>query len=113
MEERRNGHLGTMIRQAREKKGISLRRCAVLIGIDKAYLSLLENGLRTNPSLKVLMRVEHHLGVPMTELQKAYKESNGLKILWWKRHAGSTPALGTRRQECKELVNGGKGGPRV
>lgn len=47
---------GIKMRRAREEREISLTMMAELVGVDKSYISRIENG-RQNPSLKVLMRI--------------------------------------------------------
>lgn len=41
-----HAELGRTARQRREQRGISLRACAIQLGISEAFLSLLERGKR-------------------------------------------------------------------
>ncbi len=59
-----------MFRALREKKGLTQDELARRVGVTKAYISLLESGARTNPSLDVLRRLAKALGVPLTKLLK-------------------------------------------
>jgi transcriptional regulator with XRE-family HTH domain len=59
-----------MFRALREKKGLTQDELARRVGVTKAYISLLESGTRTNPSLDVLRRLAKALGVPLTKLLK-------------------------------------------
>ena len=51
----------------RQDRGISQRCLAARCGLDRAYISRLENG-HTEPSIKMLMRVADGLGVSASAL---------------------------------------------
>ena len=57
-----------MIRDLRDKKGLSQRALAAKVGVTGAYVALLESGKRKNPSLDVLKRVARALGVQVADL---------------------------------------------
>lgn len=69
---------GTVLRQIRESKGMSLNKTAQGAGITPGYLSKLENGLRFNPSRETLWRLSLVLGVNYDTLARyagyAYEE---------------------------------------
>ena len=57
-----------MIKKLREEKGLSQKALAERVGVTDAYITMLETGVRKNPSLVVLQRLAKALGVPVTEL---------------------------------------------
>lgn len=58
-------NIGNNIRNLRKKKQITQIDLAVMIGIDRAYLSEIENG-RTNVSLNVLYAIADALNTNIT-----------------------------------------------
>ncbi len=58
--------IGNKIRQIRKGKNIPQIELAVEIGIDRAYLSEIENG-RTNPSINILYAISDALHVNIIE----------------------------------------------
>ena len=61
---------GTVIRQAREVRGLSLVDAARSAGISAAYLSKLENDGVKKPSPHVLNQLSEALAVPYAELMR-------------------------------------------
>jgi transcriptional regulator with XRE-family HTH domain len=60
--------LKTMIKTLRQAKGLSQRALAARVGVTAAYITMLERGKKTNPSLPTLRKLAKALGVPVTEL---------------------------------------------
>ncbi len=60
---------GKRVRAQREGQGISLRRFAMIVGLDKTYLSEVERGMRS-PTLDSMDKIAQGLGVPLSELLK-------------------------------------------
>jgi transcriptional regulator with XRE-family HTH domain len=60
--------LRTVIRRAREQKGMTQRYLAEKAKVTAAYVAQLEMGVKTNPSLDVLKRLAKALGMPLTDL---------------------------------------------
>ena len=60
-------NIGNNIRQIRKQKNIPQIELAVEVGIDRAYLSEIENG-RTNPSINVLYAISDALHVDIIEI---------------------------------------------
>ena len=56
---------GAAIRVIRERTGISLTGLASAAGIDKGYLSRIENGERANVGPEALRSLADRLGVPL------------------------------------------------
>lgn len=62
-------NIGSNVKKLRKKKKLSQIELAVEVGIDRSYLSEIENG-RTNMSVSVLYAVADSLGVDIAELFK-------------------------------------------
>jgi transcriptional regulator with XRE-family HTH domain len=60
--------IGKRIKALREAKGWSQDELARRVKVTKPYLSMLETGVRKQPSLPALRRLAKTLGVPVTEL---------------------------------------------
>lgn len=58
----------TVIRAIRKQKNLSQQQLAEKASITQAYLSLLENGKKTNPSLEVLQQIAEALEVEVSAL---------------------------------------------
>ena len=61
--------LGRNLKRIRKGKGISQGDIARTFGIDKAFISNLENG-KTNPTLTTIAKFAKALDVPIAELMK-------------------------------------------
>lgn len=59
---------GSAIKRARIEKGLSLRETARRVGISHAYLSQLENGRTSNPSLTIVFKLAEELDVSFAYL---------------------------------------------
>lgn len=51
------------IKEMREQKRLSQRALAEHAGVTQAYICALENGTRSNPSVRVVKKIAHELGV--------------------------------------------------
>lgn len=60
---------GQVLRELRERNGWSQRELAAQAKTTGAYIAMLETGVKTNPSEKMLKRLAKVLGVPMDTLQ--------------------------------------------
>lgn len=60
--------LGDNIRYLREKMGISIKDLSELTGITSAYLSMIENNKRKNPSTEMLKKIANELNVDINQL---------------------------------------------
>jgi transcriptional regulator with XRE-family HTH domain len=58
----------TVIKALRQAKGLSQRALAARVGVTAAYITMLEGGKKTNPSLPTLRKLAKALSVPVTEL---------------------------------------------
>ena len=59
--------IGARIRESRESSNISQRRFAMMIGMNRTYLSGVENGSR-NISITNLQKIANRLGVTLEDL---------------------------------------------
>ena len=57
-----------MIRDLREKQGLTQRGLAKKASVTGAYIAMLETGARKQPSLPTLKRLAKALGVPVSGL---------------------------------------------
>lgn len=60
--------LKKMIKTLRRAKGLSQGALAARVGVTAAYITMLERGTKTNPSLPTLRKLAKALSVPVTEL---------------------------------------------
>lgn len=70
--------LGTNIRSLRELKGWTQTEVADKIQVTQSAISQIENGKRSNLTLKNLARLAEVLGVEMNHLLKNVSEGDGL-----------------------------------
>lgn len=54
--------IGRIIRLYRKRKGYSINQLAVESGVSKSYLSKIERGVHTNPSVQFLKKSFCHTG---------------------------------------------------
>lgn len=60
--------IGRIIRLYRRRKGYSINQLAVEAGVSKSYLSKIERGVHSNPSIQFLKKVSSTLQIDLTEL---------------------------------------------
>jgi transcriptional regulator with XRE-family HTH domain len=60
--------IGQLIRRLREAKGLTQAELAKEARVTRPYITMLENGVRTTPSLPMLQRLAKALGVPVAAL---------------------------------------------
>ena len=65
---RATGRLGQRLRQRREAAGWTQARLAKAVGVTDAYISMIERGVKRNPSLLVLTRIAKRLDTALDEL---------------------------------------------
>ncbi len=61
--------LGRNLKRIRKEKGVSQGEVASAFGMDKAFISNIENG-KTNPTLATIAKLAKAVGVPIEELMK-------------------------------------------
>ena len=60
--------LRTVVKKLREDQGLTQAALAKRAGVTEAYVSMIESGKRTTPSLPTLKRLARALGVAVVEL---------------------------------------------
>lgn len=66
--------IGDNIKKVREQKGISKQELADNAGYSFAYISMLENNKRPNPSIKTIDKIAKALNVPVEEIMNGTVE---------------------------------------
>ena len=61
--------LGQNLKRIRTEKGISQNKIARTLGIDRAFISHIENG-KTNPTLTTIAKLAKAIGISVGELMK-------------------------------------------
>lgn len=56
------------IKELRKLKGFSQKELAKLTGVSQSYISELEAGIKTNPSIKVIKRIAEVLEIDICQL---------------------------------------------
>lgn len=56
------------LKSIRKKRNMSIAKLSEKTGITSAYISMLENGKKHNPSLDILKRIAEALDTPLSEL---------------------------------------------
>jgi XRE family transcriptional regulator, master regulator for biofilm formation len=72
------GMIGKKIKRLRQQKGYSITELGRLADVSKSYLSQLERGLQTNPSLQFLVKVTKPLDTSIDFLLKESKVQKSL-----------------------------------
>ena len=68
-----------VIKQIREKKNITIYRLSKLTGINRPYLTQLENNKKFNPSLKIMSKIANALDVKIDDLFYSELDIDNLK----------------------------------
>jgi transcriptional regulator with XRE-family HTH domain len=63
------GCLGKNLKRIRTDKGISQGEIGRILGVDKGFVSNIENG-KTNPTLATIAKIAKAIGVSVGELMK-------------------------------------------
>lgn len=72
------GMIGKKIKRLRQQKGYSITELGRLADVSKSYLSQLERGLQTNPSLQFLVKVSKPLDTSIDFLLQESKVQIGI-----------------------------------
>ena len=68
-------NIGQNIRNLRKQQNLSQIELAVVVGIDRSYLSEIENGL-TNVSINILFAIADALNTPIVQLFAENKKND-------------------------------------
>lgn len=64
----RTEELKNVLKAYREKANISKSKLSRMIGVSPSYITMLESGEKTNPSLEVIVKISKALDIPPEEL---------------------------------------------
>ena len=112
--------VGALLRRARVKRAISLRKLAIEIGVSPSLISQVETG-KTQPSVSTLYALSNYLGLSMDDLlgNEADVEDETLSLSNVHHHTPQPPVQRSRDNPRLEMDNGvrwerlaiGEGGP--
>ena len=74
-----------VIKEIREKKNINLYRLSKLTGLNRPYLTQLENNKKFNPSLKTMYKIANALEVKVDDLFYSELDIDNLKEEMYRR----------------------------
>ncbi len=100
--------LGDVLRRLREAKGLTQPELARRAKITDEYVSMLESGVRRNPSLEVLQRISKALGLSVGELV----QKGSLKMRCFECRTKRQKLVWMERIELKDGVGGVYSQPR-
>lgn len=72
-----------VIKNIRESKGITIYRLSKITGINRSYLTQLENNKKFNPSLEVMYKIANALDVKVDDLFYTELDINNLKEIMY------------------------------
>ena len=73
--QKNNNFIGSMIKELRKARNITLEALSNRCGLSKTYISQIENNKQTNPSISTLKKISDGIGVPiMAILDENYQE---------------------------------------
>ncbi|MFF2450433.1 helix-turn-helix domain-containing protein [Neobacillus sp. NPDC058068] len=96
--------IGERIKQLRENKGYSLTELARLANVSKSYLSQLERGLQSNPSMQFVKKVAIPLDVSIDYLLDDESVNYELDNEW-KALIQSAIENGLKKEAFREYLN--------
>ena len=71
-------HVARVLREKREKRGLSMRELASKAGLSQAMISFVERELR-KPTLDTLLRITHVLDVDLADVLREAQETTASK----------------------------------
>ena len=74
-----------VIKSIREKKNITIYRLSKITGINRTYLTQLENNKKFNPSLKIMYKIANALDVKVDDLFYSELDIGNLKEEMYRR----------------------------
>lgn len=72
--------IGKTIKQIRHKKGCSILNMDKISNVSKSYLSKIERGLQTNPSIHFLRKMSSSLNINIEILLNNVKPNNSMEM---------------------------------
>ncbi|SER41062.1 transcriptional regulator [Gracilibacillus ureilyticus] len=98
--------IGQKIQELRKGKRMSLSEVAEQAGVAKSYLSSIERGIQSNPSIQFMEKIGKVLGVTVNELLMNQSDQAIREQLddEWLRLAEEAMRSGISKEEFKEFV---------
>lgn len=98
-------NIGKRIKELRLRKHISLSELAETADVAKSYLSNVERGIQSNPSIQFIEKIASSLGVSMSSLLYGDQEQNGDSLdQEWTRLVIEAMASGVDKKDFKEFL---------
>jgi len=72
-EDKKEKEISNGITKARKEKNFTQTEIATMVGIDRSYYNLIENGFRL-PSIDIVSKIAKLIGLSLEEFYKAHKE---------------------------------------
>ena len=72
---------GKFLKRIREARGLTLRDVETKVGVSNAYLSQIEQGKRSIPSIKILNKLSLAYGIPSSILLKKAEEKMNANLI--------------------------------
>jgi XRE family transcriptional regulator of biofilm formation len=100
--------IGEKIKRLRQEKGYSITELAKIADVSKSYLSQLERGVQTNPSLQFLIKIASPLGTTIQQLMGNAQEKEKAVIELdseWMLLIQKAMENGLNKEDFKEYLN--------
>ncbi|MDQ1145367.1 XRE family transcriptional regulator of biofilm formation [Bacillus sp. SORGH_AS 510] len=100
--------IGKKIKEMRLRKGYSLGQLAMRADVSKSYLSQIERGLQSNPSLQFLKKISMPLGTNIDFFlgEEYYNKENYYELDdEWKSLIKEAVEDGLQKEDFKEYLN--------
>jgi transcriptional regulator with XRE-family HTH domain len=68
--------LGAAVRELRARRGMSQEELGFVSGLHRNYVGAIERG-EINATFRILLKLEHGLGLPLAELVRLYERNVG------------------------------------
>lgn len=96
--------IGQRIKQLRNQKGLSLSELASRANVAKSYLSTIERGIQSNPSIQVLEDIASVLKVSVETIINPEQKENELLEKEWLNLAREAMNSGVSKDEFREFL---------
>ena len=97
--------IGTRIKSIRTKRNITLSELAEEAGVAKSYLSNVERGIQSNPSIQFIEKMAAALKVPVQTLLHGVAEPSAESLdPEWAQLVKEAMASGVDKQQFKEFL---------
>ncbi len=94
--------IGERIRKQRELMNFTISELAERSGVAKSYISSIERGIQTNPSLQFLVKIAESLEIRVEELMESSERFHIDKE--WKELIQEAIQMGISKEEFKSFI---------